>query len=72
MVTITVRPIMRYSPLSISCEKRPELSFPTSETPFALATLLALANSKEGLAAASKLNVLAISGSRADYTSSSL
>jgi hypothetical protein len=49
------------------CEKRPELSFPTSVTPFALATLLALANSKEGLAKVSKLNVLAMPVSRTDY-----
>ena len=42
MVTITVRPSLWYSPISILCEKRPELSFPTSVTPFSLA---ALANS---------------------------
>jgi len=60
MVTITARPIMRYSPLSILCEKRPELSFPMSVTPFALAVLLALASSKEGLAAVSMRNVLAM------------
>lgn len=72
MVTITVRAIMRYSPLSILCEKRPDLSFPMNATPFSLATLLALAKSKEGLAAVSMLNVLAMSVSRADYTPSSL
>jgi len=60
MVTITVRPIIRYSPFSILCEKRPELSFPTSVTPFTLAALLALANSEEGLAAVSMRNVLPI------------
>ena len=72
MVTITVRPILRYSPLSILCEKRPELSFPTSITPFWVAALLALAKSKEGLAAVSMRNVLAMTGSRADDTPSSL
>jgi hypothetical protein len=60
MVAITVRPIMRYSPLSILCEKRPELSLPTSVTPFWLATLLALTSSKEGLATVTMLNVLAM------------
>ena len=59
-MTITVSPIMRYSPLSILCEKRPELSFPTSVTPFDLAALLALARSEEGLAAVSMRNVLAM------------
>jgi hypothetical protein len=59
MVMITMRPITRYSPLSILWEKRPEPSFPTSVTPFSLAILLALTNSKEGLAAISTLNVLA-------------
>ena len=60
MVTITVRPSLRYSPLSILCQKRPELSFPKSVTPFSLAPLLALASSAEGLAAVSMLNVLAM------------
>ena len=59
-MTITVRPLMRYSPISILWEKRPERSFPTSLTPFSLATLLALASSKEGLAEISILNVLAM------------
>ena len=59
MVTITTRPSLRYSPLSILCEKHPELSFPTSVTPFSLAALLALAKTKEGLAVVSTLNVLA-------------
>ena len=58
-MTISVRPMMRYSPLSILCEKRPERSLPTSDMPFWLATLLALSSSKEGLAAVSMLNVLA-------------
>jgi hypothetical protein len=60
MVTITVRPRLRYSPLTISCEKCPELSSPTSVAPFSLAALLALASIQEGLAAASMLNVLAM------------
>jgi hypothetical protein len=60
MVTITVRPILRYSPSSILCEKRPELSLPKSVTPFALALLLALSSSKEGLAAVSMRKVLAM------------
>jgi hypothetical protein len=60
MVTITLRPLRRYSPISILCEKRPELSFPTSVTPFSLAAFLALASSIEGLAEISMLNVLAM------------
>jgi hypothetical protein len=60
VVTITVRPIMRYSPLNISCEKRPDPSSPTSVTPFSLAALLALASSRVGLAEVSILNVLAM------------
>jgi hypothetical protein len=59
-VTITVRPNLRYSPSSILCEKRPEPSFPKSLTPFALAALLALWSSKEGLAAVSMRKVLAM------------
>ena len=59
-MTITVRPSLRYSPLSILCEKRPERSLPRSVTPFSLAALLALASSKEGFAAVSMLNVLAM------------
>jgi hypothetical protein len=62
MVTSTVRPITRYSPLTMLCEKRPERSSPTSVTPFLLAALLALASSKWGLTMVpiSILNVLAI------------
>jgi hypothetical protein len=60
MVTVTVRPSLWYSPLSILCEKRPDLSSPTSVTPFWLAVLLALSSSKEGLAAVSMPNVLAM------------
>jgi hypothetical protein len=60
MVTITVRPSLRYSPSSILWENRPELSFPKRVTPFSLATLLALSSTKVGLAAVSMLNVLAM------------
>jgi hypothetical protein len=60
MVTITVRPLRRYSPLNFSCEKRPERSLPKSVTPFSLAALLALSSTKVGLAAVSMLNVLAM------------
>jgi hypothetical protein len=60
MVTITVRPIMWYAPFSILCEKRPDLSLPTSVMPFSLAALLALSSSKEGLAAVSMLIILAM------------
>ena len=60
MVTITVRPRLRYSPLTIWCEKCPERSSPTSVAPFSLTALLALASIQEGLAAASMLNVLAM------------
>jgi len=67
-VTITVSPIMRYSPLSILCEKRPELSFPTSVTPFSVAALLALAKSNEGLAEVSMLKVLGMPVSYRVYT----
>jgi hypothetical protein len=42
------------------CEKRPDLSLPTSVTPFWLAALLALSSSEEGLAAVSMPNVLAM------------
>jgi hypothetical protein len=63
MVTISVRPRLRYSPLTNSCEKCPELSSPTSIAPFSLAALLALASIQEALAALSMLNVLAILGS---------
>jgi hypothetical protein len=47
-------------PSTLLCEKRPELSLPTSLTPFSLAALLALSSSMEGLAAVSMLIVLAI------------
>jgi hypothetical protein len=60
MVTITVRPRLRYSPLTIWCEKYPERSSPRSVAPFSLTVLLALASIQEGLAALSMLNVLAM------------
>jgi hypothetical protein len=60
MVAITVGPMMRYSPLSILCEKRPERSLLMSATPFSLAALLALSSSIEGLATVTMLNVLAM------------
>jgi hypothetical protein len=60
MVTITLRPIVRYSPSSILCEKLPERSFPKRITPFSLAVLFALSSSKEGLAEVSMLNFLAM------------
>ena len=60
MVTITVGPCLRYSPSNILCEKRPEFSSPRSTTPFALAALLALSSSEEGLAAVSMRKVLAM------------
>jgi hypothetical protein len=60
MVTITVRPCLQYSPLTIWCEKCPERSSPTSVAPFSLAALLVLASIQEGLAAVSMLNVLAM------------
>jgi hypothetical protein len=62
MVTITVRSGLRYSPLNMACEKRPERLSPTSVTPFSLAALLARASRKVGLTLApiTTLNVLAI------------
>jgi hypothetical protein len=60
MVTTTVRPSLRYSPLSSRCEKRPELSLPKSLTPFSFATLLARPSNEEGLAPISMRSVLAI------------
>jgi hypothetical protein len=59
MVTITVCPTMRYSPVSDSWEKRPDLSSPTRVAPFSLAALLALASSEEGATLVSTLKVLA-------------
>jgi hypothetical protein len=60
MVTTTVSPSMRYSPLTISCEKRPDLSSPTKVAPFSLAALRALASSLEGETLVSTPKVLAI------------
>ena len=65
MVTITVRPTMRYWPLTISCEKRPDRSSPTRIAPFSLASLLALASNGSGSTAVSMLKVLATVFSRA-------
>ena len=48
MVTITFCPLMRYSPLTNSCEKRPDPSSPASVASFSLAALLPLASSEEG------------------------
>jgi hypothetical protein len=59
MVTTTLCPTMRYSPLAISCEKRPECSSPTRVAPFSLAAVLALASSEEGATLVSTLKVLA-------------
>ena len=59
MVTITVCPIMRYSPLTRSCEKRPECLSPTRVAPFSLAAFLALASSEEEFMVVSILKVLA-------------
>ena len=42
MVTTTFCPLMRYSPLTNSCEKRPDPSSPASVAPFSLAALLPL------------------------------
>jgi hypothetical protein len=39
---------MRYSPLTNSWEKCPDLSSPTKMAPFSLAVLLALSSSEEG------------------------
>src|SRR5215208_5625680 len=59
MVTTTVCPTMRYSPLTNSCEKRPDLSSPRRMAPFLLAALLALASSEVGATLVSTLKVLA-------------
>jgi hypothetical protein len=62
MVMITVRPSLRYSPLSISCEKRPDPSSPRRVAPFSLAVLLARSSSEVGLTLApiTTRNVLCI------------
>jgi hypothetical protein len=59
MVTTTVRPIRRYSPLTISCEKRPEPSSPTRFASFSLAAFLALFSSEEASTVVAMLKVLA-------------
>ena len=48
MVTTTFCPLMRYSPLTNSWEKRPDPSSPAKMAPFSLAALLPLASSEEG------------------------
>ena len=59
MVTTTVRPTIRYSPLTISCEKRPDRSLPRRVASFSLAAFLALASSEEGFTVVATLKVLA-------------
>ena len=58
-VTITARPTIRYSPLTISWEKRPDRSSPLRVAPFLRAAFLALASSVEGSTVVSRLKVLA-------------
>jgi hypothetical protein len=58
MVTIIVCPTIRYSPLTISCEKRPDSLSPTRVAPFSFATLLALASSEKESTGVSMLKVL--------------
>jgi len=60
MVAITVCPTMRYSPLTSSWEKRPDLSSPTRMALFSLAAFLTLASSEVGATLVSTLKVLAI------------
>src|SRR3712207_1447998 len=59
MVTITLCPTMRYSPLTMLWEKRPESLSPTRAASFSFATLLALASSDRGSIVVSMLKVLA-------------
>ena len=59
MVTVTVCPTMRYSPVTISCEKRPDSLSPTRVAAFSFAALLALASSESGSIVVSMLKVLA-------------
>src|SRR5918997_70116 len=59
MVTATACPAMRYSPPTMSCEKRPDCSPPTRVAPFSLATLLALASSEGGSTVVRMMKVLA-------------
>ena len=58
MVTTTVCPTMRYSPLTMSWEKRPASLSPTRVALFSFATLLALASSERGSIVVSILKVL--------------
>src|SRR5215216_1980823 len=60
MVTMTVFPSIRYSPLTNLWTKRPDPSSPTKVAPFSLAALLALASSEAGVALVCTLKVLAI------------
>src|SRR5215211_7213492 len=60
MVTTTVCPTTRYSPLTNSWAKRPDSSSPTRVAQLSLATLLALESSEEGETLVSTLKVLAI------------
>ena len=59
MVTITVCPTMRYYPLTMSCEKRPECLSPMKVAPLSLAAFLALVSSEEGFRFVSILKGLA-------------
>ena len=43
IVTVTVRPAMRYPPASMECEKLTDRSSPTRVAPFSWAARLALA-----------------------------
>src|SRR5919107_2778557 len=56
---MTFRPAMRYSPLTIACEKRPERSSPNRVAPFAWAAFWALASSDERFAFVSSSKVFA-------------
>jgi hypothetical protein len=49
---------MRYSPLAISWEKRPDRSSPSRVAPFSKAAFFALASSEGGLIIVSRLKVL--------------
>jgi hypothetical protein len=59
MVTTTVCPAMWYSPLTMSCEKRPDCLLPIRIAPLSLAAFLALVSSEDGFMVVSILKVLA-------------
>src|SRR3712207_4127675 len=59
MVTTTVCPTMWYSPLTMSCEKRPDCLSPMRVASLSLAAFLALASSEEGFMVVFILKVLA-------------